>query len=283
MVAGPCGYSDPTPAPLGGVDPYPQPTSRPTVPVTPPTATITPTTEDTDTVDESQHALAKTNRAEPAEDTDTPSLPEDTRATGQMATSTEAEADPLVADTSPRDVSGLTLFRQAPTGAGYDFDEPPSTVEELIERGMFGAGASPTHIALRGTSQADSIRCEWRGVARTPQQREGAIRFWLNLGHGAALPSPEELESRFTGYIDQMAPHFQDAMRASFIPIARGGLTTDYQFLICYVDYNVGEYLLGAGPTKLTVAYDNMSGEAVFSTTSTRRPTGRARTRARLL
>ena len=86
MVAGPC-RADPTPTPLGGGDTYWPPTPEPTWPVT-------PTTEDTDAVDEGQHALAKTNRAEPAEDTDTPSLPEDTGATGQMGTSMETEADP---------------------------------------------------------------------------------------------------------------------------------------------------------------------------------------------
>ena len=47
--------------------------------------------------------------------------------------------------------------------------------------------------------------------------------------------------------------------------MTRGGLTTDYMFLGCYVDYVVSEYLLGSGPTgasnKLAVSYDRM-GEA---------------------
>ena len=174
MVAGPC-RADPTPTPLGGGDTYWPPTPEPTWPVTPPT-------EDTDTVDESQHALAKTNRAEPAEDTDTPSLPEDTGATGQMSTSTQPEANPPVADTSPRDVSGMLLFVSQPGGAGSDYVYEPETVEELLEKGMFAVEASPTHIVLRGTPVRDSVRCEWQGIARTPYQREEAIRFWLALG-----------------------------------------------------------------------------------------------------
>ncbi len=46
-----------------------------------------------------------------------------------------------------------------------------------------------------------------------------------------------------------------------FLPIARGGLSTEYLFLTCYADYIASEYLLGAGPispNKLTVAYDRM-------------------------
>ena len=214
------------------------------MPVTPPTATITPTTEDTDTVDESQHALAKTNRAEPAEDTDTPSLPEDTGATGQMATSTEAEANPPVADTSPRDVSGMLLFVPQPGGVGSDYVFETETVEELLEKGMFAVEASPTHIVLRGTPVRDSVRCEWQGIARTPYQREEAIRFWLALGDDTALPSPAELERTFTAYVDRMGPSLREAMRATFIALARGGVTTEYFNVFCYVDYTVSEYLL---------------------------------------
>ena len=249
MVAGPCGYSDPTPAPLRGVDPYPQPTSRPTVPVTPPT-------EDTDAAGESSPVLAKTDRAEPAEDTDTPSLPEDTGATGQMGTSMETEADPTVADTSPRDVSGMLLFVSQPGGAGSDYVFETETVEELLDKGMFAVEASPTHIVLRGTPVRDSVRCEWQGIARTPYQREEAIRFWLALGDDTALPSPAELERTFTAYVDRMGPSLREAMRATFIALARGGVTTEYFNLFCCVDYTVSEYLLGAGPTQVTLAYD---------------------------
>ena len=165
-----------------------------------------------------------------------------------------------------RSVSDIPLVRQTSSAAaGYDLDEPVPTVEDLVEKGLFGAGASPAHIAFRGPARRNSTRCEWRGVARTAEQREQAVRFWLNIGSDETLPSADELERRFTGYIDQMAPYYQDAMQASFIPLARGGLTNDYQFLICYVDYDVNEYLLGDGLVTVTVAYNNMGSEAVFS------------------
>ena len=165
-----------------------------------------------------------------------------------------------------RSVSDIPLVRQTSlVGAGYDLDEPIPTVEDLVEKGLFGAGASPAHIALRGPARRNSTRCEWRGVARTAEQREQAVRFWLNISSDEALPSADELERRFTGYIDQMVPYYQDAMQASFIPLARGGLTNEYQFLTCYVDYDVNEYLLGDGPVTVTVAYNNMGSEAVFS------------------
>ncbi len=43
--------------------------------------------------------------------------------------------------------------------------------------------------------------------------------------------------------------------------MARGGLSEEYVFLTCYADYAVQEYILGAGPASVTVAYDRM-GEA---------------------
>lgn len=45
-------------------------------------------------------------------------------------------------------------------------------------------------------------------------------------------------------------------MKESLLGLARGGLTTEYFGLTCYVDYNAQEYLLGAGDDLLTVAYD---------------------------
>ena len=58
-----------------------------------------------------------------------------------------------------------------------------------------------------------------------------------------------------------MLPQYQEFIGARFLPIAKGGLSTEYLFLTCYADYTASEYLLGAGPTTLTVAYDHV-GEA---------------------
>ena len=53
-----------------------------------------------------------------------------------------------------------------------------------------------------------------------------------------------------------MGPSLREAMRATFIALARGGVTTEYFNVFCYVDYTVSEYLLGAGPTQVTLVYD---------------------------
>ena len=52
------------------------------------------------------------------------------------------------------------------TGGGH------STVEELLAAGLHLAGASPVHLAIRGTAGAATVRCAWRGIARTAAQRE---------------------------------------------------------------------------------------------------------------
>ena len=62
-------------------------------------------------------------------------------------------------------------------------------------------------------------------------------------------------------YINRMAPRYQDAVAASFLPIARGGLSTEHLTLTCYADYDIHEYLLGNGTSTLSVAYDGV-GEA---------------------
>ena len=81
-----------------------------------------------------------------------------------------------------------------------------STVEELLEDGLYGAGASPVHLAIRGTPAADSVRCGWRGIARTAQQREDAIRFWLRLDATEAIPSVGALEILFAVVLDALDP-----------------------------------------------------------------------------
>ncbi len=140
---------------------------------------------------------------------------------------------------------------------------PAATVEELLKDGLRLAGASPVHLALRGTPAATSVRCAWRGVARTAQQREGAIRFWLRLGPTDAIPAVATLELLFAATLDTLDPKYRETAKANFLAIARGGESKDYRFLTCFADYAVTAFLLGSGttPATVTVAYDRR-GEA---------------------
>ncbi len=163
---------------------------------------------------------------------------------------------------APRATSNVNLFpvnipSDAWQSASFDSGNEPS-VEEMVEKGLYAAGAAPTHIAFQGPARQGSVRCSWRGVARTPQQREDSIKVWLGIDSADDLPSPSELMETFNFYIDMMHPSFQDAMRANFSSMAYGGLSTDALFLTCYVDYDVRGYILGDGPSIVTVAYDQM-------------------------
>ena len=133
-----------------------------------------------------------------------------------------------------------------------------STVEELLAEGLGRAGASPVHLAIRGTPAADSVRCGWRGVARTAKQREAAIRFLLGLDADDPIPSVAYLETFFAVALDTWNPEYRETSKAHFLGIARGGESTDYLFLTCFADYAVTNFLLGSGttPTTVTVAYD---------------------------
>ncbi|MCY3602066.1 MAG: cadherin domain-containing protein [Chloroflexi bacterium] len=149
------------------------------------------------------------------------------------------------------------LFSTIPGGAN---SEPQAdSLEAILEQGLRLAGSSPVQLAFRGTPAADSVRCEWRGVARTPDQREASIRYWLGLDDTLVLPSPEIVESLFLAILDSAQPSYLESARASFRALAQGGVSDSFLFLACYVDYTVSEYILGAGPTKLTVAYDRLA------------------------
>ena len=138
-----------------------------------------------------------------------------------------------------------------------------ATVEELLAEGLHRAGASPVHLAIRGTPAAGSVRCDWRGIARTAAQREDAIRFWLGLGSTEAIPTPSYLEVLFTAVWDTLGPDFRETAKANFLAIVRGGESREYLFLTCFADYAVTNFLLGTGttPSTVTVAYDRR-GEA---------------------
>ena len=160
-----------------------------------------------------------------------------------------------------RDVGGFQLFSARQDGAAFDSRDETSRVEDLLAMGLSLAGASPVHLAVRGTAKENSARCDWRGVARTPNQRAAAIRFWLGMNDAESLPSPSEAEQLFMSYVNQMDPRLRDTMETNFRALARGGVTSEAMFLSCYVDYTVHEYVLGSGATEITIAIDDM-GEA---------------------
>ena len=145
---------------------------------------------------------------------------------------------------------------EATTGSN---DAP--TVEDILEQGYGLAGTSPAHLAIRGTPAAGSVRCAWRGIARTVAQRNDAVRFWLRLGPTDPIPDAAYVETLFAVVLDTLNPEYRETAKANFLAIARGGLSTEYLFLTCFADYAVTHYLLGSGPRTVTVAYDPM-GEA---------------------
>ena len=161
-----------------------------------------------------------------------------------------------------RDVGFLNFISPPPpANSAAIADVKVSTVEKVLEKGLNLAEASPTHLAFRGTTDPGSVRCEWRGVARTTAQPEQALRFWLNLAEDDTLPAAAEAEAerKLIAALDQTNPIYPETMRATFRELAQGGLTPSYKFLTCYADYTVQEYLLGnvsGNPTKITVAYD---------------------------
>ncbi len=132
-----------------------------------------------------------------------------------------------------------------------------------MEQGLGLAGASPVHLAVRGTAEADTVRCAWRGIAQTAAQRERDIRFWLRLGTDDEIPPVALLEILFTVILNNVNPEYRETAKANFLAIARGGLSEEYLFLTCFADYAVTSYVLGTGttPGTVTVAYDNR-GEA---------------------
>ena len=155
----------------------------------------------------------------------------------------------------PRDVGSFSLFSLWHRGAAHA-DYSVSSVEAVLQKGLRESELSPTHIAIRGSTSASSVRCLWRGVARTLEQREAAVRFWLDLEDTLPLPTAMELETRFIDILTEINPAFPETAKSGFVGIARGGLITDTLFLSCFLDYEVSDYLLGAGPSSLTVSYD---------------------------
>ncbi len=123
-----------------------------------------------------------------------------------------------------------------------------STVEEVLEQGFRLAGASPAHPAIRGEPAAASVRCSWRGIARTASQREDAIRFWLGLGATDAIPDATYLEILFPAVLDSLDRDFRETAKANFLAIARGGEVGRGGVVMCGVAIICGRMIV-CGPT----------------------------------
>ena len=179
---------------------------------------------------------------------------------------------------TPASNSLLTnLFHQTGNNGTMEFrDEGTPTVEETLEKGLLTAQASPTHLVFRGTTSPDSTRCEWRGTARTPQQRESAIRFWLNLDQEQPLPNATVTEQRLIAEIERVNPAFPATLKANVLTLAKGGLSTEYQFLTCYVDYDISEFIVGTtlDSSTISVAYDRLGEERSYEVYQTAHEAG---------
>ena len=75
---------------------------------------------------------------------------------------------------SPMDVSQVDLFLGS-GGSAAPGNADLATVEDVLEKGFRLAELSPVHIVTEGTGQQNSLRCAWRGVARTSAQRDTTI------------------------------------------------------------------------------------------------------------
>ena len=75
-----------------------------------------------------------------------------------------------------RNVGAFHFITGAPNlGAAQQANTDADSVEEVLEKGLALAEASPVHLAFRGSGGAGSVRCGWRGIARTAGQREAEI------------------------------------------------------------------------------------------------------------
>ena len=157
----------------------------------------------------------------------------------------------------PRDVAAFTMFRPQISGAMFEYETP--TTAEVLKNGLFAAGASPTHIAVQGTPVANSLRCHWNDAVMTNHQRESALRYILNIPDDEDLPSTADLLTVVSSYVTGLQAQYRDAMQANLNHLASGGVLSGSRSLACYVDVTVAEYLLGTGPTTLTVVYDALA------------------------
>ena len=93
-----------------------------------------------------------------------------------------------------------------------------------------------------------------------------SIRFWLDLDDDDPMPSPTEAERLFISELERINAVYLATLISNSRALATGGMTTDYTFLTCYADYTVRGYVLGSGPTRLTVAYDRLGKSRSYET-----------------
>ena len=236
-----------TPTPV-----IPSPTDTPAPPTGTPTQKDTSSgTSPTKPEKDSQNIRTKIPTAEP-ETLPTPS--HETTAEPEPAPEEKTVQIPAYS-TEPREVIGTDLLGLQLVLSAYDNLAEPPTVEELLEKGPFAAETSPVQIAFIGVPDPDSIRCHWRPIALTLQQREEQSRFWLGITPETPLPNHADLKRIFLAILGKVAPAAQDRVEAGILHLVAGGLSTEHFKLTCYADYVTTEYLLGNGPARVTVLY----------------------------
>ena len=117
-----------------------------------------------------------------------------------------------------RATSSLNLFSGSNSGGMRSTHTPVATVEELLEKGFRLAEASPTHIVIRATAQEDSVRCDWRGIARTREQRREALRFWLGIDEQDPVPDASYLQTLFDAAFTALSNCSESRTRIGLIP-----------------------------------------------------------------
>ena len=90
------------------------------------------------------------------------------------------------------------------------------------------------------------------------------MRFWLGLEEDKPLPPAVELEGIFSNYLYGVSSAYYFPGLSGLGLLARGGLSTENQTLVCYADYRVQEYILGSGPSTVAVSYDGISVSASY-------------------
>ena len=131
------------------------------------------------------------------------------------------------------------MFHPTITGAKFDY-ETPSAIE-VLESGLYAAGAPPAHIAIVGAPVSNSVRCYWHGLAMTNAQREDALRFILDMPDSTRMPAAADLQVAFDHYAADVHTRYRDAMQANFNHLVNGGALADSRMLACHVDYGVSE------------------------------------------
>ena len=107
----------------------------------------------------------------------------DAHANGQTALNVRACS---AAPCKPRDVSAIDLFsnRHGNSDVAYSVG-PAATVEEVMEKGLRLAGASPVHLVVRGTAVADSaVRAGRYSASITTGERPSAVTMMSGCSPG---------------------------------------------------------------------------------------------------